>query len=241
MDVAHKYCILCAHRQQYTQKKIYGTSFSIVTMVRLYLDLETYRPRKQDAFVDERIISGGLLVDETPYREDSLNEDIEPILINEWDGLDERGIVMRVHDYVKESLRSHRFTVICGFNILRFDIPLLLCKSNQYSLGKHEVVSKMWNDCFTIDYFQQLLAANRNLFKGMTLSKIVEVANRFTLKPPAYSMMGRAIKELYEQGKYKEIEEHLRQDLKIIRWLDLYGAKRLIERSVREEKALFHE
>ena len=75
----------------------------------------------------------------------------------------------------------------------------------------------------------------------MTISKIVEVANRFTLKPPVYSMMGHSIKELYEQGKYKEIEEHVGQDLKIVRWLDLYGAKRLIERSVREEKALFHE
>lgn len=52
-------------------------------MVRIYLDLETHSPRKQDAFVDERIISSRLLIDETPYKKDSLNEDIEPILINE--------------------------------------------------------------------------------------------------------------------------------------------------------------
>ena len=210
-------------------------------MVRLYLDLETYRPRKEGAFVEERIISSGLIIDETPFQEDSLSVDIEPILINEWDGLEERDIVMKMQDYAKEALRSHRFTVICGFNILRFDIPLLLCKSNQYSLGKLDVVSKMWNDCFTIDYFQQLLAANRNLFKGMTLDKIVDIANKFNLKPPAYITAGGAIKELYDQGKYNEIEEHLRQDLKIVRWLDLYGAKRLIEISVREERALFHE
>ena len=99
----------------------------------------------------------------------------------------------------------------------------------------------MWNECFTIDYFQQLLGANRNLFKRMALGKIVEVACKFGLKPPAYSTTGHAIKELYEQGKYKEIEEHLTQDLKIVRWLDLLGAKRLIEIIVREGKALFRE
>jgi hypothetical protein len=99
----------------------------------------------------------------------------------------------------------------------------------------------MWNDCFTIDYFQQLLAANRNLFKGTTLGKIVEVSKKLGLNPPPYSTSGSAVKELYDQGMYKEIEEHLKQDLMIVRWLDLFGAKRLIERSVREGKALFQE
>ena len=216
-------------------------SVSIVTMVRLYFDLETYRPHRESAFVNEKIISGGLLIDETPYQKDSLNEGIKPVLLNEWDGIDEREIVLKVQTYVRESLRSHRFTVICGFNILRFDIPLLLCKSNQYSLDKHEVITKMWNDCFTIDYFQQLLVANRNRFKGLKLSRIVEVANRFALNPPVHKTTGSDIKELYEQGKYKEIEEHLTQDLQIVRWLDLYGAKRLIEISVRRGEVLFRE
>lgn len=208
-------------------------------MVRLYLDLETYRPRKEGSFVEERIISSGLLIDETPYHEDSLKEKIDPILISEWDELTEQQIVSIVQDHIQEALRNHRFTVICGYNILRFDIPLLICRSVQYTLEKHDVVAKMWNDCFTIDYFQQLLVANKNFFKGLTLSRIVEVSKRLGLKPPPYSTSGRAIKELYDQSKYEEIEEHLKQDLIVIRWLDLYGAKRLIERGVKEGKALF--
>ena len=112
---------------------------------------------------------------------------------------------------------------------------------DQHQVGRHDEVAKMWNDCFTIDYFQQLLVANRNFFKGMTLGKIVEVSKKLGLKPPAYSTSGSAIKELYDQGKHKEIEKHLKQDLLIVRWLDLYGAKRLLERSVREGKALFQE
>ncbi|MBS7633733.1 hypothetical protein KEJ15_09035 [Candidatus Bathyarchaeota archaeon] len=210
-------------------------------MVRLYLDLETYRPRKEGAFVDERIISSGLLIDETAYHEDSLKESIKPVLISEWDGLSECEIVRKVQDQVREAQENHRFAVVCGFNILRFDIPLLTCKCARYSLDQHDVSAKMWNNCFTIDYFQQLLAANRNYFKDFSLERILEVSKKLGLKPPAYSTSGSAIKELYEQGRYKEIEEHLKQDLIIVRWLDLYGAKRLIEKSVKEQKALFQE
>lgn len=99
----------------------------------------------------------------------------------------------------------------------------------------------MWHDCFVIDYFQQLLVANKNIFKGTSLSKIVEISNRFHLKPPKHNILGSNVKELYIKGNYSEIDEHLKQDLRMIRWLDLYGAKRLIERSIKTEKALFYE
>lgn len=196
---------------------------------------------RDGAFVDERIISCGLLLDESSYCEDSLKENVEFILFNEWDGLGERAIVAKVYDCANESLMEHRFTVICGFNVLRFDVPLLICKAVLYGIAKHEVVSKMWNDCFAVDYFQQLLGANGNQFKGLTLEKVAEVSKSLGFKPPLYSKPGSAIKELYEAKKYKEIEKHLKQDLKIVHWLDLYEARKLIETSVKEGKALFHE
>lgn len=210
-------------------------------MVRLYLDLETYRPKKEGSFIEERIISGGLLIDETPYQEDSLKEGIDPLLISEWNGLTECEIVRNVQDQVREAWMHHRFAVVCGFNILRFDIPLLICRCVQYQLGKHDEIAKMWNNYFTIDYFQQLLVANKNFFKGFSLDKIVEVSKKLGLNPPSYSTSGSAVKEFYDQGRHEEIEDHLKQDLMIVRWLDLYGAKRLIETSVREGKALFQE
>jgi len=102
-------------------------------MVRLYLDLETYRPRKEGSFVEERIISSGLLINETPYREESVKESIDPMLISEWNGFSEQEIVSKVQDQVREALINHRFTVICGYNILRFDVPLLICRCVQTS------------------------------------------------------------------------------------------------------------
>ena len=210
-------------------------------MVRLYIDLETYRPEKEDAFVNEKVILTGILADETPYSEASLETKVKPVLIRECEGIDEKTIVKRLHDYIKEALDTHRFTVICGFNILRFDIPLSLCKSVQYSLGKHEVNNKMWHDCFVIDYFQGLLVANNYRFKGLKLENIMNVAKNLGLKPPSIGKNGEAVKDLYEHGRWEEIEKHNEQDLNAVRWLDLFGAKRLIEISLREKKPLFWE
>jgi hypothetical protein len=210
-------------------------------MVRLYLDLETYRPRKEGSFVEEKVIASGLLIDETPYQEDSLKESVDPILLTEWSGLDECGIVGKLQDQVKTSMMNHRFTVICGFNILMFDVPLLICRCVQHSLAKLDEVSKMWNDSLIIDYSQQLLVANMNLFKGTSLPRIVEVSEKLGLNPPAHSHGGNAVKDLYDQGKYAMIEEHLKQDLNVLRWIDLYGARRLIETSMKTGQALFKE
>jgi len=208
-------------------------------MVRVYFDLETYRPKKEGAFTEERLISGGLLIDYTPNSEDSLNTTIEPILFNEWDGLSECEIVRRIQNRIIDERETHRFVVVCGFNILRFDIPLLICKCIQYTLEKPDVISKMWNNCFSIDYFQQLLVANMNFFKGLSFANIVDVSRKLGLNPPPYTASGSSVKDFYDQGKFNEIEEHLKDDLNMIRWLDLYGAKRLIDISVKESRPLF--
>ncbi len=208
-------------------------------MVRIYLDFETYRPSIEGAFIDEKIISAGLLIDETPYHESSLIKSAKLTLMSEWNGFNECQIVAKVQDQIKTALRNYRFTVICGFGILRFDIPLFVSRCFKYSLDKLDEATKMWHDCFSIDYAQQLLAANGNMFKGATLDNIIAVAGRLGLKPPEHSMDGSSMRELYPEKKYDDIEKHLKEDLIAIRWLDLYGAKKLIERSVKEGRPIF--
>ena len=208
-------------------------------MVRLYLDLETYRPNVEEAFVNERIISTGIIVDRTSYHERSLKRDIEPVLYSEWDGLDEKAIVSEVERTIRKTCSEYRFTTIVGFNILRFDIPLLVAKSGRASQSGLEYISKMWHDCFAIDLMQQLLVANWSRFKGSGMGNVVSTAIKLGLNPPDYPASGAMVKDLYKGGNYEGIEAHLRQDLRIIRWLDLYGVRRLTEQSVKEQRPLF--
>ena len=210
-------------------------------MVRLYIDLETYRPRREDAFIDERIISAGILLDNTPYYESSLHDQLDPTLFNEWSGLNEVEIVSHVEKIIRDSLNQYRFTTICGYNILRFDIPLLICKSLQDTQSNLDRLSKMWYDCFAIDFMQQILIMNRNYFRGTSLGNVVSISKQLGLDPPEYISSGASIKDLYDDFKYDEIEKHLIQDLNVIRWLDLYGSGRLMEISVHENRPLFRD
>ncbi|MCW4006720.1 MAG: hypothetical protein NWF04_09050 [Candidatus Bathyarchaeota archaeon] len=211
----------------------------MLKIARIYLDLETYRSKKENAFVDEKIVSAGLLIDETIYHEDSLKEQIKPVFISEWDGLNECQIVTKINTVIKEVISSHKFTLIIGFGILRFDIPLLIARCTQNSLMSLNKATKMWHDCITIDHAQQLLAANGNTFKRATLDNIIATAEMLHLNPPAHKGDGGIIRELYPKGKYAEINAHLKEDLDAIRWLDLYGTRKLIEISVKEKRPLF--
>ncbi len=208
-------------------------------MVRLYLELETYRPNVEDAFINERVITAGVAVDRTSYHERSLKRAVEPVIYSEWEGLDEKAIVSEVERTVRRACSEHRFTTVVGFNILRFDVPLLVAKSGRATQSGLDYISKMWYDCFAVDLMQQLLVANMGSFKGAGLSNVVSTAIRLGLNPPDYPTSGAKIKDLYEGGNYEEITAHLRQNLRIIRWLDLYGVRRLTEQSVREQRPLF--
>lgn len=203
------------------------------------MDLETYRPARENTFVDEKVIAVGLITDETPYDRRSLVIKAKPVIFAEWKRLRERDIVKSAFRIIENVQAKHRFTIICGFNILRFDLPLLLVKAVQHRIKKAEVASHILHGPFAIDYSQQLLPANDNRFKGMRLARIVEVASKLKLKPPAVSRRGADVAELYERRKFAQIEKHLRKDLEIVRWLDLYGARRLLERRLRRAQPLF--
>ncbi len=208
-------------------------------MVRIYLDLETYRPKDEGAFTDERIIVVGGVKDESPFAEGSLK--IEPSLTvySEWNDGSERQILARLFSFLTEALSAHRFTVLAGFNILRFDIPLLVARSVQLGLGQVDALSKLLHNTYTLDYFQQLLPANNNLFKGMTLPTIVRVSRELGLNPPESFAQSGDIKEFYESKRYDDIVNHMMQDIKIVRWLDLFGAKRLLRSSLDRGVSLF--
>ena len=79
------------------------------------------------------------------------------------------------------------------------------------------------------------------MFKGTSLGNVVKLAKRLNLTPPEYNEPGSLMREMYPAKQYKEIEKHLIQDIRIVRWLDLYGLKQLNEYYVKERKPLFHD
>jgi len=215
-------------------------------MVRIYLDVETYRPRKEDVFVNERVIAIGLLEDFTPYTTDSLNMPVNRLLFTEWGLGSEEKVVRDFYRYLREVLTSGaRFLVVVGFNILRMDIPLLIQKGVEYEakgIGGLGELNQLWHNTFTIDFFQLLLLANKFMFKGLKLAKLFElIRDELGYKEaPLVEEHGKDVAKAYEEERYDDIERWLEQDLYAIRYLDLSGAlAKLTEYSLEEDRPLF--
>jgi DNA polymerase elongation subunit (family B) len=191
-------------------------------MVRIYFDIETFRERDEDAFVNEEIIAIGFIEDDTPYLKSSLKKDVKIKFFCRWDikkGNPEKEIVRKFYNYLKE-LSKKDSIILVGFNILRFDIPLLIQKGLKYRIDDLPNLNKFWNNTLTVDYFQIKLPQNKMWFKGNSLENWVKNLPS-ELKIELFGN-GEDIKEWYKKGEYKNIQKHLEWDLKATRVIDLY-------------------
>jgi hypothetical protein len=188
-------------------------------MVRLYFDIETYR---KEAFKDENIIAIGTIEDWTPNKKESLENDGELRIFSEWNLGSEKEIIREFYSYVFDLKSTANFLIVVGFGILRFDIPLLIQKGVRYGYSFPQL-NAFWYDAYTIDFFQAMLPANNFMFRGNSLENLVKEAAKAGEKITELYGSGEDVKRWYEEKKYKEIEKHLKVDLKAIREVDLTG------------------
>lgn len=191
-------------------------------MVRLYLDIETYG----DAFTDGKIILVGSLEDWTSYEERSLEitsgPNVEYWSFSEWELGSEQQVIERFYDYLYDLMEEARFLVVIGYNILRFDIPLLIQKGAKYGINSIENLNKLWHELLIIDLFQVTLPLNNMKLKGHSFENLVKLAEELGLKIPDKPYgTGKDVQKWYEERRYEDIEKHNEIDLRITRALDL--------------------
>jgi len=198
--------------------------------VRLYIDVETYRRRKKDAFINEKVIAIGVLEDKTRYTPESSsiwNEgDVAFKFFTEWEYNDERELILAFYEYLRGLVKQWRekkirFLNVVGFNILRFDIPLLVEKGFEHGAGSIAELNKLWYDTHTIDYLQASLPLNEMRFKDLSLRNLAERARGAKMKVPRAYGTDEKVKKWYENREYDKIIKHLKADLKITRIVDL--------------------
>jgi len=177
-------------------------------MKRVYLDIETY-PKGDEPSVNDKVIAIGVL------EEDSSG----PKLFTEWKHRSERDVIRKF--YKELHMYSKQRATVIGFNILRFDIPILSFKGVKYEVGGAQKIYDLWHNLFVIDYIQVALPLNKMMFKGLTLAYLVKLLReKDVINVPKKKEKGKVVKTLYERRDYKKIEEHFITDLKIIRLID---------------------
>jgi len=131
-------------------------------MVKLYFDVETYRPQDRGAFTEEKIIAIGVLEERAPDEEASFK------LFTEWEAGSEKAAVGEFYRYLK-ALTGNDTVIVVGYNILRFDIPLLVQKGVEHGVGSLPELNKLWYNTYAIDLFQVTLPLNDMRFYGHSL------------------------------------------------------------------------
>ena len=202
----------------------------MVIMVRLYLDMETHRPEKKDAFINERIIVVGLIEDWTPYRPESSatwnGNKVRFVYFTEWELGNEERIITELYSYLREVNKNRErglidFVNVVGFNILRFDIPLLVQKGVEHGMGSLAELNVLWHNTYTVDLFQTSLPFYSMRFKGLNLDLLVKWARNKGINVPEPYGSGSDVAKWYEEGRYDDIIKHLEIDLRIARIIDL--------------------
>lgn len=203
-------------------------------MVRLYLDIETYRERDEDAFVNEKVIVIGVIEDWTKYGGKSLGSPgsmegkVEFVHFAEWELGSEEKVIGEFYDYLEDIRESSNFLVMVSFNILCFDIPLLIQKAVRYGKNLAEI-NKLWHEIFAIDLFQVTLPLNGMAFKGHSLESLARLFRSKGFDVPEPVGSGSDVAKWYREGKRDEIINHLKMDLEVVRHIDLAVMSRFHE------------
>ena len=152
-------------------------------MIRIFFDIETYSPDEHGPSLCDKVISIAYKIG-----------DSDVVVLKEWE-LGEKAVLSAFLDVIHSQYRPN----IIGHNILRFDIPVIVCRSFENGLGRLEEIYSVFREPYGIDLIQCLLPSNRMYFRGLGLTACAE-----RLGISMASEEGSSIQELYERGNMRK-------------------------------------
>jgi len=161
-------------------------------MTRIFFDIETFSPHISGPRLCDKVISIAYKIG-----------DSDIVVLKEWE-LGEKEVLNRFLNVIQSQDRPN----IIGHNILRFDIPVIVCRSLENGLGRLEEIYSVFRKSYGIDLLQCLLPSNRMYFKGLSLAACAE-----RLGISMVSGNSSSIHELYERGEYENIVHHSVEDV----------------------------
>jgi len=142
----------------------------------------------------------------------------------------ERNLIREFYDWFIQLTQTEKIVVI-GFDILRYDIPLLIQKGVEYDVGSIAELNKLWHNTHVIDY-QQVALPYYNLPGKATfprLKDLAEAAGRAGVGVPELCDSDgdtntgekvRICEKVNENGEYNKIEKCLQARLEALCSID---------------------
>jgi len=131
--------------------------------------------RKQYVFLKEKVIAIGALLRRPSAGQSTCIGD-GPIfhLFTVLRPDNERNLIRDFYEWFIQLTQTEKIVVI-GFDILRYDIPLLIQKGVEYDIGRIAELNKLWHNTHVIDY-QQVALPYYNLPGKATFPSLEDLA-----------------------------------------------------------------
>lgn len=172
-------------------------------MVIIYLDIETFSEKKELKIGHMKII----LIN---FKEVFSKENIKITILKEWES-SEKDILKQFYNHFQLLLKTEKTVWVIGFNILRFDVPVLINKLVNHSIASLPQVLEFFRNIYITDLRQCLLPFSKFRFKNLSTNKIAE---KLQIKKPKYD--NKEIRKFYTEKNYGKIEEHSYSDIDFI-------------------------
>jgi len=187
--------------------------------------------RKKYVFLKEKVIAiGALLRRPSASQSTCMGDDSIFRLFTDLRPDNERNLIREFYKWFVQLTQTEKIVVI-GFDILRYDIPLLIQKGVEYGAGSIAELNKLWHNTHVIDY-QQVALPYYNLpgkAKFPSLEDLAKASRSAGVGVPELCNSDgdtntgekvRICEKVNEDGEHNKIEKCLRARLEVLCSID---------------------
>ena len=195
-------------------------------MGHLFLDIETYiskgdgnsalNPYKDDSKV--LVISFSYYGGFKPPAKAQVRE---PVFLKEWES-SEKEILAAFYNFLKKTMKTDPYLKICGFNILKFDIPYLFGRMNSQNIaGKEELYDLLFRP-FGIDLMQLSAIISEKTKKHGQLWGANHKETSAFFKLQVKEGTGADVSAFYDKKEFGKIMKYCQEEFNLEQMLDAF-------------------
>lgn len=195
-------------------------------MGHLFLDIETYlSPENEESSLNPYKKGSKVLLIAYNYynkfKPPNKDEIKSPIFLKEWD-IDEKAILIKFYNFLKETKNNDKYMKIIGFNITKFDLPYLFGRMKTLKIAGEEELHDLLFRPFGVDlfYLSSIISENTKKHEQLWGTNHKEVSRFFKLQEKEGT--GAECSKFYDAKEYDKIIKYCTKEFNFEQLLNAF-------------------
>ncbi|MEK6941513.1 MAG: 3'-5' exonuclease [archaeon] len=195
-------------------------------MGHLFLDIETYISKgdENSALNPYKDASKVLVISFSYYdgfKPPAKAQIREPVFLKEWES-SEKEILAAFYNFLKKTRQSDQWLKICGFNILKFDIPYLFGRMKTHKIAGEEELYDLLFRPFGTDLMQLSAIISEKTAKHGQLWGTNHKGTSAFFKLQVKEGTGADVSTFYDKKEFGKIMKYCREEFNLEQMLDAF-------------------